>query len=156
MHGYNVYILTLTHVSGTPNRITLLRPFLIKGPRNPSRRSTPHRFWPGSAEISTSAFGSSVIKIGYINIDLVRLRRDCHSRASGWWYPPCSTDLHRLSLWVESAKIKRTKFPWWSRSGGDTSRAHTCPEQADHDHECVARQRSRGRVYGSPIARNIC
>jgi hypothetical protein len=37
------------------------------------------------------------MKMGYMNMDLVRLRRDCHSRARGWWYPPWRTDLHLCS-----------------------------------------------------------
>jgi hypothetical protein len=75
---------TFAQLSGTPKRITLLRPFLTSGPMNSSRRSTPQRHWPGSEAISTRAVGSSVMKIGYMSIDLSIFLRVCHSRESGW------------------------------------------------------------------------
>lgn len=37
-------LLTFFIFMGTPNRITLLKPLLTSGPRNPSSLLTPHRF----------------------------------------------------------------------------------------------------------------
>ena len=84
---------TLLHLSGTPKRMTLWRPFLTSGPRNSSSRFTPQRACPGSEGISTCASGSSVMKMGYMNMAFVSVRFACHERASGWWYPPARTEL---------------------------------------------------------------
>lgn len=46
--------------------------------------------------MGTLASGSSVIKMGYMNMDFVRVRLLCHDRDRGWWYPPCRIDLNRV------------------------------------------------------------
>jgi hypothetical protein len=74
---------TLTQLKGTPKRITLSKPFFTKGPINPSSLLTPHLRCPGRVGISTLAFGSSVMNIGYMNMDLVSWRFACHVRESG-------------------------------------------------------------------------
>jgi hypothetical protein len=76
---------TFSHLSGTPKRMTLFRPFFTSGPRNASRRFTPQRRWPGRLVISTLASGSSVMKIGYMSMAFVSSRRLCHARESGCW-----------------------------------------------------------------------
>jgi hypothetical protein len=45
----------------------------------------------------TFASGSSVMKMGYMSIDLVNVLLCCHDRESGCWYPPCKTDLKQVS-----------------------------------------------------------
>lgn len=83
---------TFSQVSGTPNRITLLRPFCTRGPRNPSSLFTPQRRCPGRLAISTLASGSSVMKIGYMSIPFVSDRSACQERERGCWYPPWRMD----------------------------------------------------------------
>lgn len=86
---------------GTPKRMTLFRPFFTRGPKNSSSLLTPHLAWPGREGISTWASGSSVMKIGYMSMDFVRVLFACHDRDRGCWYPPCKTELfHGLHLCI--------------------------------------------------------
>ena len=81
---------TLTQSKGTPNRITLSKPFFTQGPINSSSLLTPHLLrCPARVGISTLAFGSSVMNIGYMNMDVVSWHFACHFRESGCAYPPC-------------------------------------------------------------------
>lgn len=83
---------------GTPNKITLPRPLSTKGPIKSSSLSTPHLLCPGKVGISTDAVGSSVMKIGYINMLFSSDRRDCHLRDNGWAYPPWRIELSAISV----------------------------------------------------------
>jgi len=38
--------------------------------------------------MSTLASGSSVMKMGYMNMDLLSWQRLCHDLGRGWWNPP--------------------------------------------------------------------
>ena len=84
---------TLVQLKGTPKRITLSKPFFTKGPMNSSSLLTPHLRCPGRVGISTLAFGSSVMNMGYMNMDLVSWRFACHFRESGCAYPPWRIEL---------------------------------------------------------------
>ena len=75
---------SFSHFKGTPKRMTLLRPFCTRGPMRLSSRSMPHRHCPGNDGMSTQDVGSSITKMGYMNMDLSSPRRDCHWRESGW------------------------------------------------------------------------
>jgi hypothetical protein len=66
--------LTFSSSTGTPNRMTLLKPFATKGFKKPSSLLIPHRFCPGNDLISISASGSSVIKMGYMSMSLLKVR----------------------------------------------------------------------------------
>jgi len=48
----------------------------------------PHRRCPGRDGMSTLASGSSVMKMGYMNMDLLSWQRLCHDLGRGWWNPP--------------------------------------------------------------------
>ena len=65
---------TFSSSTGTPNRMTLLKPFSTNGFRKPSSLLIPHRFCPGNDLISISASGSSVMKMGYMSMSLLKVR----------------------------------------------------------------------------------
>jgi hypothetical protein len=67
-------LLTFSSSNGTPNKITLFNPFSTSGLKNPSNLLIPHLFCPGKVEISNSASGSSVMKIGYMSMSLFSVR----------------------------------------------------------------------------------
>ena len=94
-HKPLVLLMTLSQFKGTPKRITLSNPLSTRGWRKPSSLLTPHLCCPGNEGISTLASGSSVIKIGYMNIDFVTVNSvlASHFRGVGRWYPPWITEL---------------------------------------------------------------
>ncbi len=70
------------HTEQNDRRETLLD----KRPRKPSSLLTPQRHCPGIDASGTSASSSSVMKMGYMNMDFVMLRPwFCHARVTGCW-----------------------------------------------------------------------
>ena len=60
-----------SHLRGTPKGITLIRPFWTSGARRPSSWLTPHRRRPARTGTTIPGSGSSVMNMGYMNMDFV-------------------------------------------------------------------------------------